>query len=173
MTKQNNKENKSLTGFTLIETMVTVVIFTLVMSLVVAVFTANVRNQRVAIYNQKLVSETVRVMNYMIEELSQGGNYVYEEQFQKLNFVNSEGGSENFQRHLYFPEDRWVLVQDGEHINSEIININYFYANTAKGSSGRDKVTFTIEAETKTGEREDDIKKIKLQTTVISRYYGE
>ncbi len=163
MTKKN--------GFTLIETMVAVVIFTVVMSLVLAVFMINVKNQRVSMYRQKLITETSHIMNHMAEEMMDGSNYGYNSG--EISFLNAEGGSVNYKRYYDSGNGIWRIreTQGGvsRYITSEILEVKSFFANTDKGIMSGEKITFILETETRTGEDEDDKAGIRLQTTIISR----
>ncbi len=67
-----NKRKKKKNGFTLIETMVAVVIFTVVMSLALAIFLSVVRNQRFALQRQKLISETSHALYMAKNALASG-----------------------------------------------------------------------------------------------------
>ncbi len=90
---QENKEKKSEKGFTLIETMVVVVVFVAVMSLALGIFLANIRNQRTALYMQRIVSETSHALN-MVEEKIKEGEEVDESDFAKhlSSVLKPEGG---------------------------------------------------------------------------------
>ena len=66
----SNKENQQ--GFTLVETMVTVVIFTAMMSLGMAIFLGSVRTQRFALYQQRVTTETSYALNRAEQELKKG-----------------------------------------------------------------------------------------------------
>ncbi len=68
---ENNNNSK---GFTLIETMVVVVVFTVVMSLAMGVFLISIRSQRVALSNQKLSAESVYALNRIEEKIKNGEN---------------------------------------------------------------------------------------------------
>ncbi len=67
MEKENNNQ-----GFTLVETMVVVVVFTAVMSLSLGIFLVNINNQRIALYRQRLVNESSYALNKMAEEVRNG-----------------------------------------------------------------------------------------------------
>ncbi len=58
-------KNKKITkyGFTLVETMVVVVVFSAVMSLALVIFLGSIRNQRVALAQQKITMETSYALN--------------------------------------------------------------------------------------------------------------
>lgn len=66
------KENNKKEGFTLVETMVTVVVFTAVMSLSLGVFLSNIRTQRAALYKLRLVNETSYALKKIEEEIRNG-----------------------------------------------------------------------------------------------------
>jgi len=68
----NEKKRK---GFTLIETMVTVVIFAVVMSFALGIFLSTVRNQRVAMHRQRLITETTHAMSRIEEAIRKGKEY--------------------------------------------------------------------------------------------------
>ncbi len=70
MTENKNK----ISGFTLTETMVVVLIFAAVMSLALAVFLSTVRNQRVAMSYQRLVAETSYALGEAEEMLRKEGS---------------------------------------------------------------------------------------------------
>ena len=70
-----NNTSKNREGFTLVETMVTVVIFAVVMSLALGVFLSTVRNQRIAMHRQRLITETSYVMSKIEEALRKGEGY--------------------------------------------------------------------------------------------------
>ena len=63
----NREEKRS--GFTLIETMVSVIIFTVVMSMALAIFLATVRDQRFSVQRQRLINETSYALNRTEEKL--------------------------------------------------------------------------------------------------------
>jgi len=75
----------STSGFTLIETMVTVLIFSVVMSLALGVFLSTVRNQRAAMYRQRLITETSYVMSRIEESIRKG-----EENYNISDFYSEE-----------------------------------------------------------------------------------
>jgi len=61
----------SASGFTLIETMVTVVIFAVVMSFALGIFLSTVRSQRVAMHRQRLITETTHTMSRIKEAIKE------------------------------------------------------------------------------------------------------
>ncbi len=63
----SNKNNKA--GFTLVETMVVVVVFSAVMSLALVIFLGSVRSQRVALAQQKITMETSYALNRIENEI--------------------------------------------------------------------------------------------------------
>lgn len=68
------KENKKQEGFTLVETMVSVVVFTVVMSLSLGVLLVNIKTQRNALYRQRLVNETSYVLRLIENKIKNGDN---------------------------------------------------------------------------------------------------
>ncbi len=63
------KKEKNSNGFTLVETMVVVVVFSAVMSLALAIFLGSIKNQRFALAQQKLAVEISYALNRVEEKI--------------------------------------------------------------------------------------------------------
>lgn len=72
MINKNNKKMNNSKGFTLVETMVVVVVFSAVMSLALIIFLGSVRNQRTALAQQKLTMETTYALNRIENDIREG-----------------------------------------------------------------------------------------------------
>ena len=78
MNKREKKKQSALfspKGFTLIETMVSVIVFTVVASLALGVFLSTVRSQRFALQRQRLITETSYALDRYVEELREMNNF--------------------------------------------------------------------------------------------------
>ncbi len=59
-------------GFTLVETMVVVVVFMLVMSITLAIFLSSIRTHRFILHEQRIINETANALNRTVEEIREG-----------------------------------------------------------------------------------------------------
>lgn len=111
----NNKKKKQ-NGFTLIETMVVVVVFSAVMSLTLVIFLGSVRSQRVALVQQKLVMETSYALNRIEDEMREGKD-PNESDFK--NYINLDNGVIEVLKFKTENNNKTVLVETKIKVDEE------------------------------------------------------
>ncbi len=121
----NNKKNKK-NGFTLIETMVVVVVFSAIMSLALVIFLGSIRSQRVALAQQKIAMETSYALNRIESDIRKNpeeinninvntfNNYLSDDikiesnDFKKEPSINNKGVTISVKTTLKVDEERHV-----------------------------------------------------------------
>ncbi len=135
MSKNSKKKKLTLSsakGFTLIETMVSVIVFTVVASLALGVFLSTVRSQRFALQRQRLITETSYALDRYVQELREMNS-----------FANVE------------EEDIRSRIEDLTSLSSVDISVSI-----EKRNSDR-RITILLETETKVEEEQNATAKIQ------------
>lgn len=175
-------------GFTLVEMMVTVLIFSIVVGAVIGIFVSTIRVQRYNLVYQQLLDQTSYAMEYMSRAIrmavkddgvgciSSGLNY-YQSAPSRIKFVNYDGKCQEFSREWNSTKEVYQLkveFDSGGKIpltsdDFDVTSLN-FEVTGAPGSEHGDnvqpRVTIFMEIQGKGSKLQP---KITMQTTISQR----
>ncbi len=157
--------NKTKSGFTIIELIVGLAIFSLAATIAVALLTTALRAQRKSIAIQNAFDNGRYLIGFMAKEIRMSEITSFDGEIYNLNIVHPINGNVTYS----FSGNN--LLRNSDQINSDEVRVTGRFVVDGKAPSGDDeqpRVTIVMEVETNSVKVEEKAE-IRLQTTLSQR----